>query len=140
MPFDPSDEPGLAQLRLFESVLSLLKIAAGQRGMLLVIEDLHDQRWHDRPAQHGRGHPQPVQRDPAVTNPSSIDLARALDILMQAGLDDPAIDQRRRMDFADNRGDLREAAALSPAECKHGRIRAALAMTPLSGFGACQLS
>ncbi len=44
MPFDSSDEPGLARLRLFESLLALLKIAAGQRGMLLVIEDL---QWAD---------------------------------------------------------------------------------------------
>ena len=31
MPFDPSDEPGLAQLRLFESVLSLSRSRRGSR-------------------------------------------------------------------------------------------------------------
>lgn len=40
-----SVDPSQARLRLFESILSLLDVAAGSSGLLLVIEDLH---WSDR--------------------------------------------------------------------------------------------
>lgn len=39
-----SGDPGQARLRLFESILALLRIAAEPRGLLLVVEDVH---WAD---------------------------------------------------------------------------------------------
>jgi class 3 adenylate cyclase len=39
-----SEDPGQAKLRLFEAILSLLSIPANDRGLLLVIEDVH---WAD---------------------------------------------------------------------------------------------
>jgi class 3 adenylate cyclase len=39
-----SDDPGQAKLRLFEAILSLVAIPAADRGLLLVIEDVH---WAD---------------------------------------------------------------------------------------------
>jgi class 3 adenylate cyclase len=39
-----SDDPGQAKLRLFEAILSLLAIPAADRGLLVVIEDVH---WAD---------------------------------------------------------------------------------------------
>jgi len=38
------DDPAQSKLRLFEAVLALLRIPAGQHGLLLVLEDLH---WAD---------------------------------------------------------------------------------------------
>jgi class 3 adenylate cyclase len=37
-------DPSQAKLRLFEAVLSLLRIAAGEKGLLFIVEDLH---WAD---------------------------------------------------------------------------------------------
>src|SRR5579864_5627186 len=41
---DRADESPQAKLRLFEAVLALLRIAAGDTGLLLIVEDLH---WAD---------------------------------------------------------------------------------------------
>lgn len=39
-----TSEPGQAKLRLFEAMLQLMELVAGERGMLLILEDLH---WAD---------------------------------------------------------------------------------------------
>jgi len=41
---DGGEDPGESKLRLFEAVLALLRIAADQRALLLVLEDIH---WAD---------------------------------------------------------------------------------------------
>lgn len=43
-PAPPAGDPGQAKLRLFESVVALLELGARDRGLLLVLDDLH---WAD---------------------------------------------------------------------------------------------
>jgi predicted ATPase len=47
-PTAPAGDPGQAKLRLFESVVALLELWARDRGLLLVLDDVH---WADSSTQ-----------------------------------------------------------------------------------------